>query len=269
MAISVQEPAATAPPIGQGRLAADRPQPRTVEAPSGFRLRGYHLNPFVDAANPLLGMVIRARDLTTLDNVAGLYQQVVEEIQAIQQELTGQGYDQSTLLAFRYVLCAFVDEAVMGTEWGRQSNWPRYSLLSRFHDETWGGEKVFSILARLQQEPKRYESLLTFIYLCLCLGFKGRYRIQPGGQDEYQRIVRALGDQLSSLQGVDNEGLTEPERHITRSGSHSGTGIPLWLIYGLFGLVAVGLYLAMSWSLDQQAAEVTGLLSQIIEQTGK
>lgn len=269
MAITAQEPPATAPSVDQRGAVASPPQPHPAEEASGFQLRGYHLNPLVDAASPLLGMVIRARELAALDDVAGLYRQVVEEIRVIQRELTGQGYDQPTLLAYRYVLCAFVDEAVMSTGWGRQSDWSRHSLLSRFHDETWGGEKVFSILARLQQEPKRYEPLLTFIHLCLCLGFEGRYRIQPGGREEYERIVRALGDQLSSLQGVNHEGLTEPERHITRSGCRAGSGMPLWLIYGLFGLVAAGLYLAMSWSLDQQAAEVSGLLHQLIEQTGK
>ncbi|WP_328717678.1 DotU family type IV/VI secretion system protein [Halomonas elongata] len=45
------------------------------------------------------------------------------------------------------------------SSWGRQSVWAEHSLLARFHNETWGGEKVFSILARLQHEPHRYGTL--------------------------------------------------------------------------------------------------------------
>src|SRR5690606_16607892 len=109
------------------------------------------------------------------------------------------GYDRPSLLAYRYVLCSFIDEAVMGTSWGQQSHWAGHSLLARFHNETWGGEKVFSILFRLQQEPRRYRDMLAFIYLCLCLGFEGRYKVLPQGRDEYEKIVRAIGDQLATL----------------------------------------------------------------------
>jgi len=265
----------TAPEADPTTLPADATDPaggRDTPVPgdgyANFRLRGHSLNPLVDAASPLLGLVIRVRDLETLDGVAALYRQVVEDIAAIETELTEQGLDRPTLLAYRYVLCTFVDEAVMGTEWGQQSDWSRHSLLARFHNETWGGEKVFSILARLQQEPQRYESLLTFIYICFSLGFQGRYRIRPERREEYDRIVASLGDQLSSLQPSDNENLTEPERHVAPAGWRTGEGVPAWLIPALAGLVAVGLYLAMSWSLDQQAAEVHALLQRVFADVG-
>lgn len=259
----------------QGRVSGERDpgatvQPGMLDGDEAlvFRLRGYSLNPLVDAASPLFGLVIRVRQLEWLGDSEALYRQVVEEIRSIDIELTEQGYDRPTVLAYRYVLCSFVDEAVMSTSWGAQSDWAEHSLLARFHDETWGGEKVFSILARLQQEPQRYEELLTFIYVCLCLGFEGRYRIQPERHDEYQRIVKALGDQLSSLHETSEEALTDPERHVTRSRWNSRGEFPVWMIVGLFAVVSVGLYLAMSWSLGQQASEVSALVAQWFEQKG-
>ncbi|ABI55410.1 type IVB secretion system protein IcmH/DotU [Alkalilimnicola ehrlichii MLHE-1] len=265
----------TAPIAGPETVPAEAPEPAggrgtlvPEEPHTAFRLRGHSPNPLVDAASPLLGLVIRVRELEVLDDVAALYRQVVEDIGAIELELTEQGLDRPTLLAYRYVLCTFVDEAVMGTEWGQQSDWSRHSLLARFHNETWGGEKVFAILARLQQEPQRYEPLLTFIYICFSLGFQGRYRIRPDRREEYERIVRSLGEQLSSLQPSGDENLTEPERHIAPAGWRSGEGVPAWLIPALSVLVAVGLYLAISWSLDQQAAEVHAFLHQVFADMG-
>ncbi|XQU08258.1 type IVB secretion system protein IcmH/DotU [Halomonas sp. LY9] len=107
-----------------------------------FRLRGHNLNPLVDAASSLLGMVVRVRQLDSAGDVERLYRQVVDEIAAIEIELTEQGYDRATLLAYRYVLCSFIDEAVMGMPWGRQSKWAEHSLLTRFHNETWGRKGV-------------------------------------------------------------------------------------------------------------------------------
>ncbi|MBV7439781.1 DotU family type IV/VI secretion system protein, partial [Aeromonas sp. sif2416] len=39
--------------------------------------------------------------------------------------------------------------------------------------------------------------ILEFIYLCLCLGFEGRYKVMSQGQGEFERIVKQLHKQLS------------------------------------------------------------------------
>lgn len=228
-----------------------------------FRLRGHSLNPLVDAASSLLGMVVRVRQLDSASDVERLYRQVVDEIAAIEIELTEQGYDRATLLAYRYVLCSFIDEAVMGMPWGRQSMWAEHSLLTRFHNETWGGEKVFSILARLQQEPQRYRDMLAFIYLCLCLGFEGRYRVLSHGRDEYEQIVRVLGDQLTALEQPTEDTLTQPLKNVVQGSSQRTASFPIWGIFALFAVAMVAVYLGFSWSLDQQAEQIPSLLNQL------
>lgn len=145
-----------------------------------FQLRGDNPNVLIDAATPLFGLSLRVRTLTECDNIEQIYRQTIEEIKAIEIELTEQGYEHAILMAYRYILCAFLDESVMGTEWGASSLWAEHSMLSRFHNETWGGEKVFTILSRLEGEPHRYQALLAFIYHCLILGFEGKYRVMEG-----------------------------------------------------------------------------------------
>ena len=86
-----------------------------------FQLRGLEHNRLIDAATPLLGLVIRIRRLAEYRAVDTLYQQVVDEIAAIDRELVEQGYDRPVVVAYRYVLCAFIDEAVLGTDWGAHS----------------------------------------------------------------------------------------------------------------------------------------------------
>ncbi|MDX1458623.1 MAG: type IVB secretion system protein IcmH/DotU, partial [Marinobacter sp.] len=164
-----------------------------------FQLRGLEDNRLIDAATPLLGLVIRVRRLADFHGVENLYQQVVDEVAAIDRELVEEGYERPTVVAYRYVLCAFIDEAVLGTDWGAHSVWSQHSLLSRFHNETWGGEKVFAITARMEQEPERYRDMLEFIYLCLCLGFEGRYKVMVNGRDEYEQIIRGLYEQIRGL----------------------------------------------------------------------
>jgi type VI secretion system protein ImpK len=179
-------------------LLFDHAEQLDMDSDYWFRLRGQSINPMIDAVTPLLGLVQRVRQLSRYDRVNSLYQRVVTEIQAIDHELMAQGYENSVVLSFRYILCTFIDEAVMGRDWGSQSEWSQHSLLARFHNETWGGEKVFVLLVRLQEEPVRYRDILEFIYLCLCLGFEGRYKVMSQGRDEFERIVKQLYKLLSS-----------------------------------------------------------------------
>lgn len=229
-----------------------------------FQLHGHHQNRLIDGANGLLGLVLRVRRLADFNQVAELYQQVVDDIAALDRELIEQGYERATLVAYRYVLCAFIDEAVLGTDWGAHSVWSQQSLLSRFHSETWGGEKVFGILSRMEQEPARYRDMLEFIYLCLCLGFEGRYKVMTNGRDEYEQIIRGLYDLLQAPAGdTAPPSLTEPLTYVTPARNRFRSGLPVWGVAGLFIVVMAGIYSLYNIALNERIKDVLSVLEQL------
>ena len=134
-------------------------------------LRGHNINPMVDAATPLLGMVLRLKDVTDQDMPSMLYGQVVQDIQSLEQILREHHYEPGVIVSFRYVLCTFIDEIALGHGWGAKSSWFQKSLLTYFHNETWGGEKVYILLEKLMAESKRYLDLLEFMF-ALVLAFE-------------------------------------------------------------------------------------------------
>ena len=230
----------------------------------GFQLRGLEENRLIDAATPLLGLVIRVRRLADFRSVETLYQQVVDEVATIDRELIEQGYERPTVVAYRYVLCAFIDEAVLGTDWGAHSVWSQHSLLSRFHNETWGGEKVFAILARMEKEPERYRDMLGFIYLCLCLGFEGRYKVMENGRDEYDQIVRGLYQQLRELRSDrDAQSLADAAENVVPARNRLRSGLPIWGIGGLFIAAMAGIYHLYNIALNERIRDVLSVLDQL------
>ncbi|WP_375171070.1 type IVB secretion system protein IcmH/DotU [Marinobacter sp.] len=245
---------------------AGRQRPRAADpfANERFQLRGQEDNRLIDAATPLLGLVIRVRRLAEFQRVEDLYQQVVEEITAIDRELIEQGYERRIVVAYRYTLCAFIDEAVLGTDWGAHSIWSQHSLLSRFHNETWGGEKVFAILGRMEQEPGRYRDMLAFLYLCLSLGFEGRYKVLENGREEYQQIVRGLYEKLRELNGDAATGpLTDALAQVTPARNRLRRGWSLWGIAGLFGLTMAAVYTLYNMALNDRIEDVLSVLEQL------
>jgi type VI secretion system protein ImpK len=122
------------------------------------------------------------------------------------------------------------------------AGWNAKSLLVQFHNETWGGEKVFQLLGRLAQDVPTHRPLLELIYCVLALGFEGRYRVIDNGRSQLD-TARA---RLAELIRKDRPPL-EPQLSPHWRGAGPGTArlrdtLPLWALAVLFALV-----LALTW----------------------
>ncbi|OOF70621.1 type IVB secretion system protein IcmH/DotU [Rodentibacter caecimuris] len=168
-----------------------------------FQLHTCSYNALVELANPLLVIALRMRKTSQLDDITGLYTRIQNEITALSEKVKELNYDSAFQLSFRYCVCTFIDEMVMATPWGSGSIWGQRSLLAHFHNETWGGEKFYSILSRTMLEPEKYRELLEFMYVCLALGFQGQYAVNPHGRENIQNILLKLQKTLRPLRGYD------------------------------------------------------------------
>lgn len=232
-----------------------------------FKLRGNSINYLIDVAEPLLGMVCRVKNLSEHPEIEELYQQVVDEIKVIDTDLATKGYERAVLLSYRYILCTFIDESIMGTKWG-SGVWAQHSLLTRFHNETWGGEKVFSILTRIETDPKRYRQLLEFIYLCLCLGFGGRYRVGKNADSEqkFERILSDLHELLSLDQAElpDNPMPYPASKNVLNTKQSLTKRVPLWSVFLGFGAALGVVFSFYYYHLSQQTSDVLEKLNHIL-----
>jgi type VI secretion system protein ImpK len=228
-----------------------------------FDLTGNGLNPLLDAATPLMGLAARVRSLPPHPDVEGLRLLVINEIKRFEQTLDALDCDRATTLAARYCLCGVIDEAVLGTDWGSGGPWSAQSMLSYFHNETWSGEKFFLILARLLQEPARHRMMIELLYVCLQLGFRGKYAVIENGQAKLEVLMENVHDVLRRLRPEYPEVLSEWWRsRTTRPGR-----LVAWLSVRTVAILAVLVlatffFLFHSW-LDEVAEPVATLLTVI------
>src|SRR5690348_1824061 len=101
------------------------------------------LNPLVQAASPLLLLAGRLRGTMSMPDQHGLKRHALDEIRRFETAARNGGVASEVVLAARYVICAAIDEAVLSTPWGVQSEWQQQPLLMALHKEVWGGEKFF------------------------------------------------------------------------------------------------------------------------------
>ena len=101
------------------------------------------------------------------------------------------------VLAVRYCLCTALDEAANKTNQGGGAQ-AQKCLLIVFHNESYGGEKIFLLIGRLSPNPQEHGDVLEIIYRILCLGFEERYNVRPDWRKQLDLIRQQLLTIISS-----------------------------------------------------------------------
>ncbi|WHS60255.1 type IVB secretion system protein IcmH/DotU [Pseudomonas sp. G2-4] len=214
----------------------------------------FTLNPLVEAASGLLSQVVSIMHGRERGGLQDLKRELTFDLEQFEARALHGGVENSQLIAARYVLCTVIDEAIVTTSWGQ--GWSQISLLSTFHNETFGGEKVFQLLDRMSKKPSKHLLILELLYLCLSLGFEGKYRVQARGmlelestRDALYRLIQQVRGDIPRELSPHWEGLDDTHRSPTRI-------VPAWTVV-LFTLICLGvMYTGFVWVLGEQRQSV-------------
>ena len=221
------------------------------------------LNPLVKLANRLLLAVPQLRSTRHVADPVELRNSLAQSIRDFAGQAAAAGIAPERVMAARYVLCTVLDEAASDTPWGGSGEWAGNSLLTMFHNEAWGGEKVFQLMARLAEKPEANRDLLELIYCALALGFEGRYRVVDNGQaqlaavrDKLAQIVKLQRGDFAPALAQNWAGLAAPPRA-------SFSALPLAATAALAGLVLMLVHWSMARSLSDLSDPVYAKIQQL------
>ncbi|MBD2810180.1 DotU family type VI secretion system protein [Xenorhabdus sp. Vera] len=221
-----------------------------------------HDNPLVTAANPLLNSIPQIRHSTTHPNPADLRQKLIDEIRNFEVKCQYAELPYEVIIGARYCLCTALDEAAALTPWGIRSVWPGSGLLVTFHNETWGGEKFFQLLATLSQKPKENLLLLELINFCLQLGFEGRYRVMDNGRSQLETVKQRLFQLLHSEHGNGAPELSPTLQSIIVPNKFWKPSLPIWAYIAVMGFLISILYIGLNWQLDDISSSILTTIYQ-------
>jgi len=219
------------------------------------------VNPLVQLAVPLLVLAGRLRGQIANADVESLRRQCVQEVRAFEERARQAGVPAEDVLAARYALCTVLDEAVLNTPWGAQSSWSNQSLLVTFHREAFGGEKFFQILERLLSEPQRYVALLELLYVCLAMGFEGRYRLDERGASRLTEIRQDLYRRIERLRGAIEPELSPRWKGVQDRRNAVMRLVPLWVVAVACAALLVGAYILFNARLSDRARPLSATLA--------
>jgi type VI secretion system protein ImpK len=191
---------------------------------------GIGLSRLVRAASPLLLLAGQLRSTLSQLDIAGLRRQALDEIRRFEEHARSSGIQSEIVVMARYALCAALDEAVLSTPWGRDSEWAQHPLLVDLHREAWGGEKFFEMLDRLSNDPSRYLELMELQYLCIAFGFGGKYQIMERGPERLGEVQRNLYRKIHAERGVPEPELSLRWRGLEDRRNPLVRYVPWWVV---------------------------------------
>jgi len=134
---------------------------------------------------------------------------------AIQEARNKGGYNADDIKMATLALTGFLDESVLNLRNPMFADWPRKPLQEELFGIHMAGEIFFRNLEQLmgRADSADLADLLEVHYLCLLLGYGGRYSI--GGKGELQSLTTATGDRIKRIRGASYDPflqvLNEPE----------------------------------------------------------
>lgn len=250
---SAKPSAPAAPAPAASGLAPFSPGFRPLDDATLAALTAVSDNPLVTAAAPILATVVRLRDLPQHRDVESLRERVIAEMQRFEAATVRAGLPAAQIRSAGYALCATVDDVVLATSWGNQSLWAHKSMVSTIQKETWGGERFFDLLDQMAEAPDRHLMELELYYLCVSLGFEGKYRVLPRGYSDLAKLRDRLYRVIRKQRGEAERDLSPHWRGQADGFRPLAATIPLWVPAVMIVALLAALYAWFVFALADQS----------------
>lgn len=226
-------------------------------------LAEHGLNPLLAVANKLLMTVPQIRKTRQVADPAALRAALAQSVRDFEAAAHQRGIPPERVMAARYVLCTMLDEAAGDTPWGGSGVWGRNSLLASFHNEVFGGEKVFQLMARLAEKPDQNRDLLELIYAAVALGFEGRYRVIDNGRAQLEAVRDKLAQIIRQQRGPYAPALAQHWQGQPMQRRRALSWLPLAVTAALALLLLVGIYTVFVFRLGSITDPVYGQIQSL------
>lgn len=218
--------------------------------------------PISDIASECFMLILQLRSTNNYGNPESLKSHLTEMFDRLEREARGAGIDNEKIMKAKFALVAFLDETIISSSWNQKEVWLAEPLQIKMFDTFNAGEEFFTYLAELRQRSSANKDVLEIYYLCLALGFKGKYQLQS--PELLRRVIDDLNMELhpEMYQVIDAiSPNAKPSDTVVMS---SGGGLPIWVYPVSAVVIFLIFYVIMSLSATGTAGDIIDSLKKLI-----
>ncbi len=191
----------------------------------------------------VFAVIVQLRSTDHYGDPETLRMRLSEVLTEAEEKATAAGAPPEDIKDATFSVVAFLDEAILSSEWAHKSTWMARPLqLDRFQRYD-AGEFFFDRVQAVLQQPHRAE-VLEMYYLCMALGFKGRYQIH--GQETLRQLIERSHATLAKAPGITVAELAPHGSPTSRSSDTAARRVPPWMLLVAAAAIALLVYVGMS-----------------------
>ncbi len=147
----------------------------------------------------------------------------------------------------KYALTAFLDEAVINSHHACRQQWIEAPLQDKFFKDPNAGENFFVRLEEMLADLRGNIESVEVYYLCLALGFQGRYRLH--NTEKLPVVVSNMLKKIDAVRGAAPKALSPSANVHPGKASKENTGRLLWILsFGFLALAIILYFVLMHFS---------------------
>ncbi|QQS36595.1 MAG: DotU family type IV/VI secretion system protein [Ignavibacteriales bacterium] len=215
-----------------------------------------------DIASESLILILQLRSSNDYGNASSLKKNCTELFDRFETEARSNAIDNEKITLSKFALVAFLDETIISSSWNQKEQWLAEPLQIMMFDTFNAGEEFFTNLNQLRQRSSGNKDTLEIYYLCLALGFKGKYQLQS--PENLRRVIDDLNMELhpemyNTIDAISPH--AKPKEGMVQA---AGSGMPVWVYPAGAIVIFVIVYLIFSLSISGAASDVSDLINKII-----
>jgi type VI secretion system protein ImpK len=150
-------------------------------------------NDLVAFAGPIFDLILRLQS-GIVQPSNELRPKIIHLLQEFENRSLKYRYRESLIQVTKFALACFVDETVLTNDFHLKEEWEKVPIQLEHFGEALGGKKFYEKLEALIRQIEVTADAVEVYYVCLLLGFKGKYAVyeQDKLRDTMQRTADAL-----------------------------------------------------------------------------
>lgn len=216
----------------------------TIDPPAAAKPRARPTNSLINLSSRVLELALKLRvgevalSKAVRPGVEDLLRQLEDDARQVR-------CDPAQVDEVKFALVAFFDETVLAlSDSPVRREWASTPLQIVYSGKNWAGRQFFDEhLDKLLEDVEANADVIEVYYLCLVLGFKGKYGIGLYENEEQRRreVIEDVAAKLRSVGRLKPGELSGRWRVMDQPAAPRPEGLPAWVKVGLGALLALAL----------------------------
>lgn len=201
-------------------------------------------NDLVAFAGPIFDLILRLKAGIVQPSME-LRPKIASMLSDFERRAERYRFNHKIIQVSKFALASFVDEIVLTNNFHLKEEWEKYALQLEYFGEQLAGNKFFDKLEAMLKQIEVTQDAVEIYYICMLLGFKGRYAIY-----EKEKLLATMQKTANALVKVGKIKPTELSPHWLANDQPKPPekrGMSTWAKVSVFGglCLAVIIYLVM------------------------